>query len=111
MQRMGRKNRPFYRISAIDQRVRRDGRVIETLGYYNPLHPDAGKQIELNGDRVKYWMSVGAQPSDTVRDMIARREWIDVKSWENDRAEDRKALESRLAKAAAAAASTGKKEG
>jgi len=102
MQRLGRKNRPFYRISAIDQRVRRDGRVIETLGYYNPLHPDAAKQIELNGERVKHWLSVGAQPSDTVRDMLARREWVDVKSWEADRAADRKGLEERLAAAAAA---------
>lgn len=110
MQRLGRRNRPFYRISAIDKRTRRNGSVVENLGWYNPLGNDEGKQIELNVERVKYWLSVGAQPSDTVRDMLARRQLIDVSKWEKQREVDRKMVETNKAKAAAAAAAGEKKE-
>lgn len=103
MQRLGRHNRPFYRISAIEKRVRRDGRVIEELGWYNPIEKDATKQIVLNEERVKYWLSVGAQPSDTVRDMLARRNMGDLAVWEKQRAYDRKMVETNKVKAAAAA--------
>jgi small subunit ribosomal protein S16 len=104
MQRLGRKNRAFYRISAIDQRTRRDGRVIELLGVYDPVHPDVTKQITLNEERVKYWLSVGAQPSDTVRDMLARRNIGDIKAWEARRAVDRDNVAKKIAAAAAAPA-------
>lgn len=115
MQRFGRKSRPFYRISAIDQRTRRDGRVIEELGVYDPVHPDVTKQINLKEDRVKYWISVGAQPSDTVRDMLARRNLVDVAAWEAQRAIDRdmvaaKKVAADAAAAAAAAAGDAKKK-
>jgi len=107
MQRLGRKNRPFYRIAAIDQRTRRNGRVIEALGTYDPIHPDATKQIELNEERMKYWLSVGAKPSDTVRDMLAKRNMGDLKEWEAGREHDRKVV---AAKAAAAATAGEKKD-
>lgn len=110
MQRLGRHNRPFYRISAIEKRVRRDGRVIEELGWYNPLEKDATKQINLNEERVKYWLGVGAQPSDTVRDMLARRSLVDLPAWEKQRAYDRKMVEVNKAKAAAAPAEAKKDE-
>ncbi len=104
MQRLGRRNRPFYRIAAIDQRTRRNGRVIEALGVYDPIHPEAAKQIQLNEERLKYWLSVGAQPSETVRDMLAKRSIGDLKAWEADRAYDREGVAKRAAAAAAGAA-------
>jgi small subunit ribosomal protein S16 len=74
LKRMGRKHRPFYRLNAMDQRAPRDGRVIEELGWFDPLVADE-KQLNFKADRIKYWLSVGAQPSDTVRGLLKR---IDV---------------------------------
>ena len=62
--RFGRKKRPFYRIVVTDSRKRRDSGWIEVVGYYNPLTDP--KTIEMNMDRVNYWLSVGAQMSDRV---------------------------------------------
>lgn len=103
MQRFGRRNRPFYRLAAIDQRTRRDGRVIEQLGWYDPMAKE-GKQYDLNGERIKYWLSVGAQPSETVMDTLARHGMVDTKEWEAGRAMSRKRVEAAKAKADAAAA-------
>jgi len=64
MRRMGRKNRPYYRIVATDKRSPRDGRFIELLGTYDPLKE--GKNFELNRERVLYWVGVGAEVSDAV---------------------------------------------
>jgi small subunit ribosomal protein S16 len=89
MQRFGRRHRPFYRINAIDQRTRRNGRVLENLGYYNPMDPDDTKQIVLKEDKIKAWLAKGAQPSDTVRDMLGHADLLDPKMkavWESDRA-------------------------
>lgn len=72
LKRMGRRHRPFYRITAVDQRKKRDGRVIEELGYYDPVNADQSKQVKLASERIAYWLSVGAQPSDTVRNLIKR---------------------------------------
>ncbi len=102
MQRFGRRNRPFYRISAVDRRTRRDGAPVEELGWFNPVEKNPEKQLSLNDERVKYWLSMGAQPSDTVRDMLAKRNLIDVKKWEADRASDRKKVEAKKAAEAAA---------
>jgi small subunit ribosomal protein S16 len=73
MSRFGNRNRPFYRVNAIDKRRQRDGRVIEQLGFYNPLEKDEAKQLDLQLDRIAYWLSVGAQPSDTVAALIRRK--------------------------------------
>ncbi len=110
LQRLGRHNRPFYRINAVDKRTRRDGSAIEQLGWYDPLAKDPAKQLDLNEERVKYWLSVGAQPSDTLRDVLAKRKLVDVAKWEKDREADRKLVESKKAAAAAAAAAGEKKE-
>ncbi len=104
MQRAGRRNRPFYRISAIDKKTRRDGRVIELLGWYDPLAKDEAKQLNLDETRVKYWLGVGAQPSDTCRDIFAKRKLCETTEWESDRARDRDRVEKAKAAAAAAAA-------
>lgn len=66
--RFGAKKRPFYRVVATDSRAKRDGRFIEVLGTYDPLTDPP--TVNLKGDRVQYWLSVGAQPSDTVRRLI-----------------------------------------
>src|SRR4051812_38397466 len=110
MQRLGRRNRPFYRINAVEKQTRRNGPVIEALGWFDPIASDPAKQVNINEERMKHWLSKGAQPSDTVRDMLAKRGLIDVKAWEADRAEERKNLEARLAKAAAAPAADAKKD-
>ena len=72
MKRLGRKNRAFYRICATDKRAPRDGRVIEELGTYDPYGPETDARCTLNGPRVEYWLSVGAQPSDAVRVLIKK---------------------------------------
>ncbi|MFA9477502.1 30S ribosomal protein S16 [Phycisphaerales bacterium AB-hyl4] len=71
LKRFGRRNRPYYRLNAMDQRAARDGRVIEELGWFDPLAAD-GKQHELKTDRIQYWFSVGAQPSGTVADLLRK---------------------------------------
>ncbi len=72
MKRMGRKNREYYRICAADRRSPRDGRVIEELGTYDPHVSETDARCTLNGPRVEYWLSVGAQPSDAVRVLIKK---------------------------------------
>jgi small subunit ribosomal protein S16 len=67
MARAGTKKRPFYHIVAADSRAPRDGRFIERLGYFNPLLPkDKEDRLKLDMDKVKAWMTKGAQPSDRV---------------------------------------------
>jgi small subunit ribosomal protein S16 len=68
--RHGAKKRPFYRIVAADSDSPRDGRFLERLGTYNPLQDPA--QVVLDADRVKYWISQGATPSDTVKTILKR---------------------------------------
>jgi len=68
--RMGRKKRPFYRIVAADQRAPRDGRFIERLGYYDPMKDPI--DLKVNLERVDYWLSVGACPSETVASLIGK---------------------------------------
>jgi small subunit ribosomal protein S16 len=68
LQRKGRKGAPFYHIVAADARAPRDGRFIEKLGTYNPLTIPA--TIEINRDRAYHWLTVGAQPTDTVRAIL-----------------------------------------
>ena len=72
MKQFGRKHRPYYRICAMDIRRPRDGRVLEELGTYDPLVPETDARAVLNGERIDYWLSVGAQPSDKVRVLIKK---------------------------------------
>lgn len=107
LQRLGRRNRPFYRIGAIDSRTRREGAMVERLGWYDPVARDPAKQVNLNGERIQFWLSKGAVPSDTVRDLLARADLLPAKmkaEWEADRKADRARVEKRKADAAAAAA-------
>lgn len=72
MKKMGRKHQPFYRICAIDGRAPRDGSVLEELGHYDPLVKETDARAILNGERINYWLSVGAQPSEKVRVLIKK---------------------------------------
>ncbi len=73
LKRFGRRHRPFFRLAAMDSRTRRDGRVLEELGFYDPDHKDPGQQVKIDAPRVQHWLSVGAQPSDTVRQLLKRQ--------------------------------------
>jgi small subunit ribosomal protein S16 len=65
--RHGTKKRPFYRIVVADSRAPRDGRFIENLGTFNPLLPkDSEERVNLNEERIKHWLGVGAKPTDRV---------------------------------------------
>jgi small subunit ribosomal protein S16 len=64
--RAGAKKRPYYRIVVADSKSPRDGRYIEKVGTYNPLLPRDSERVKLVEDRIKHWMSVGAQPTDRV---------------------------------------------
>lgn len=72
LKRMGRNHLAIYRLNAIEGRAPRDGRVVEELGTYEPQHKQADQQIKLNADRVKYWLSVGAIPSQTVSGLLKK---------------------------------------
>jgi small subunit ribosomal protein S16 len=65
--RTGRRNRPFYRIGAFDSRCKRDGKAIEYLGNYNPHAEKDEDKYTFNAERIKHWLSVGAQPSEKVQ--------------------------------------------
>jgi len=96
---MGRRNRPFFRINAVESRTPRDGKILEKLGHYDPLEKDATKQIVLKRDRIEYWLSQGAIPSDTASEILVRN------GIKHKYAEERAA---RLAKARAIAHAKGK---
>ncbi|HMC89814.1 MAG TPA: 30S ribosomal protein S16 [Gemmataceae bacterium] len=66
MKRLGRKHRNYYRIVAIDSRQPRDGRIIEELGAYDPMVKNKDERVKLKPARIKYWLSVGAKPSEKV---------------------------------------------
>ena len=119
MKKFGRKNRPEFRIVATDTRAPRDGSIIENLGFYHPLEKEAEKVLRMNDERVKYWLSVGAQPSETLVSIFKKHDikipWVDrakeklVKSVAERRAKkgkSAKAAKPAAAKAPAAAAKT-----
>jgi small subunit ribosomal protein S16 len=66
MKRLGRKHRSYFRIVAIDSRQPRDGRIIEELGSYDPMVKNTDDRVKLRPDRIKYWLGVGAKPSEKV---------------------------------------------
>lgn len=70
LQRFGAKKRPYYRIVSADSRAKRDGRFLEQVGTYDPMQ--SPHKITFKEDRMEYWMSVGAQPSDTVASLYKR---------------------------------------
>lgn len=70
MKSFGRRHRPFFRICAMDARSPRDGRAIEELGHYDPMVRNPEARTVLNASRIRYWLSVGAQPSEKVQVLL-----------------------------------------
>lgn len=75
LKKMGRRNRPCYRIVAIDSRAPRGGKTIEILGHYDPLPENATMVVKK--ERAEYWLSKGAQPSETVLSILRKSE-VDI---------------------------------
>lgn len=107
LQRHGAKKRPFYRIVAADKRSKRDGRFIEQLGTFDPLHEPPA--IRLNTERANYWLGVGASPSQTVASLLKKvadgngvdlaKENADRQAASQRRADKQTAIEQRRADA------------
>ena len=71
LSRIGKKKKPFYRVVIIERTRSRDGRIKEAVGTYDPLKKPA--EIKLDAERIKYWIGLGAQPSDTVRSFLRQQ--------------------------------------
>jgi small subunit ribosomal protein S16 len=69
----GAKKRPFYHIVATDRRNRRDGRYLERLGYFNPIANGKEQRLNIDRERITYWLGVGAKTSDRVAELV--KEW------------------------------------
>jgi len=78
LKRFGRKGRPFYRVVVADARVQRDGKTLDTVGWYDPLAKE--KQCSLDAEKVQDWLRRGAQPTETVRSLLQRE-----KLWAKDK--------------------------
>src|SRR5919109_2803400 len=89
MKMMGRKHRPYFRIVAIDARQPRGGRIIEELGSYDPMIRNTDERVRLKPDRIKYWISVGAKPSERVATLLKKY----LKKWEETAAKEPAAKE------------------
>lgn len=83
LKQMGRRHRLYYRICAMDSRQPRDGKVLEELGTYDPHVPDPDAAVTLRPSRIKYWLSVGAQPTDHCQVLFRKY----LKKWEAIEAE------------------------
>ena len=75
LRRMGAKKAPCYRIVVADSRYPRDGRFIEEIGFYNPMTEPA--EVTIDADKAKKWIGNGAQPTDTVRDLLKKTGVLD----------------------------------
>ena len=118
----GSKKRPFYSIVASDSRMPRDGRFLEKLGTYNPLLPkDSEERVKMNMERVKYWLSQGAQPTDRIARFLEAAGEMDKQERANmkkavpgkkaqERAEEKAAKAAEAAEAAAAPAEAAAEE-
>ena len=72
LKRFGTKKRPYYRIVVIDTRAPRDGKTIEEVGFYHPIEVE-NKQIKIEEERIRTWLSKGAKPSDTVKRLLNKQ--------------------------------------
>ena len=72
LRQQGRNNRPFYRVVLADVRSPRDGKYVESLGWYNPFETELEKTISLKADRIQYWVGQGAQMSEQVSSLVQK---------------------------------------
>ncbi len=89
--RMGRRHRPFYRMNAVDGRTPRDGKILEKLGHFDPLEKDSAKQYVLNIERIQFWLDQGAEPSETVSQILLNQADIETKALKEKNARRAKA--------------------
>ena len=102
LRRTGKKKQPYYRVVVADQRAPRDGDFIEVIGHYNPRTQPS--TIDLKEERVKHWLSVGAQPSETVHRVLHKAGLIEVEPPKRDTKQSRAERDAEAATAAAATA-------
>jgi small subunit ribosomal protein S16 len=95
---MGRRHRPFYRMNAVDGKTPRDGKILEKLGHYDPLEKDAAKQYVLNIERIQHWLGLGAEPSETVSQILLQQANIETKALKEKNARRVKARDIAKAK-------------
>ena len=110
LSRGGAKKRPFYKIVLADSRSPRDGKFLEKLGTYNPMLPsDHAQRLLLNEDRVKHWLSVGAQPTDRVAKFLATAGYITApaRTEQTKKPQPKAKAQERLKEQAKAAAAAG----
>ncbi len=102
LRRMGRRNRPYYRLVVTDTRHPRDGRFIDTMGHYNPLADPT--EVQIDEEKVIKWLGEGATMSDTVRSLLKKegilKRWHESKPGEAKKAEKAEKTEARAEKAA-----------
>lgn len=72
LKRLGRRHRPFYRVSVMDARSPRDGKTIEDVGIYDPMVRNKADRVQLKMERIDYWISVGALPTEKVATLIKK---------------------------------------
>lgn len=72
--RQGAKKKPFYRIIVTEKRAKRDGKFVEIVGFYNPCREPI--ELKINHERINHWIKCGAQPSETVRNLIRKSEAV-----------------------------------
>lgn len=101
----GAKKRPYYYIVVADSASPRDGRYIEKIGSYNPMLPkDSPERIKVDADRAKYWLSVGAQPTDRVARFLGAADLLKVDARNNpNKAKPKKKAQERIKAAEEAA--------
>lgn len=107
--RRGSKKNPFYNIVVADQRRSRDGRFIERVGFYNPMARGSAQRLELAQERVQYWISKGAQPSDRVCKLVKEATSGETIAAAPRRSETRKAQADAMASKAQQAKKTEEK--
>ncbi len=73
LKRFGRRHQPHYRLTAVDRRRSGNSRVLEELGSYSPIKKQEEQQVVLKRERIEYWLSVGAQPTETVRRILEKQ--------------------------------------
>ena len=95
LKRIGRRNRPFYRLIVIDSRKKRDGAAIEQIGWYNPIADE--NSYDIKGDRVLHWLGEGAIPSDAVK-KIMRQEGLLLRWHLMQQGVDEKEIEKEMKK-------------
>jgi small subunit ribosomal protein S16 len=72
LRQQGRNNRQFYRMVVTDVRAPRDGKYVESLGWYNPMEKEDDKVLSLNSERIQYWLSQGAELSESAQSLVAK---------------------------------------